>query len=744
MPIVPPSYGQRGSGTGTGGLSRDQVLSLIRGNATEFTFGNAFPGSPLTGALHYITADNVTIAAKTTDGTAITEGFNGNLFRYDGGDWRFIYNFRSIIEVLIALYSIYAGEFAVRTAYAANKIVTDSNDIFWTISAVADTNTTAPASNSSFVQLNGGDGGTPGSGITAEQFLAAMPDYLKIANVEASPPYFDPNNILDEYRFHIITIRNAFPTATHIRATLTSQNIAGDVVSIQGIEAVPTIPLADAQRSVLKTYLETHTRVDVNITFGYLQNNLFVEVYNHDFYIPRAEVLPYESQIITFESFPAFLDPENLPTRFGAQIVTLPDSFYEVTDLVFAINGIAGSEFVFDTSDTRPYVDLDATQLASLKSLLSSLDELGIWVEFRDKDDDAVYVKQSVISKQGIDIPDLREDVKQLQSHTGQSTLQPTLRLHTPTRGKVMPAVFLEDELFVLESDSNASEEVNQFVPDYRRDTTGTFPLDIDGIITANLGGRLSQPMGSSDDGMFAERRISALVQINSRKIKIVSPATLFDAASITGETTELRLSMPGYQHLVYTLQPSTFESDGAATRTLNSVVYNIYETKEDPAQGVIGAVIQSTDLDGNPAKISVQFVQEVSGVKQFLTGDTAPWATGNVHTAGLYMGDANGLPFEVEINRKPNVLLAWDESRAYAPLVLPENYTSYNELFLVVEKAKNAFDVFIPISALSADIAGDGHGPQGGARLIWSVSTRTISRVDGNRFDRIAYAELR
>ena len=878
--------GVGGTGTGgTGGLDRTAVLSLIRQNANNFTVGTTFPTTRQIGSLHYISEDNTAVVAEDESGDPIRTAFNGNVFRYSGSAWVFIYNFRSLIEFLIGVYSLYVGEYAGSTAYEANKVVTHNDDIFWTIAAVADTNTTAPASNASFVQLNGGVGGS--STITASQFLAVMPDYLKVISASLEPPYFDPNAVHSRYIANIEVINGSFAATEEIVIYFNGIPVETSTNFDSSTPNTINVDLTPSQRQTLGLALAVAGQHTITVGFEFVDSSN-QQIYLHNIEVERVSYpLPLGVDEISFS--PPFLNPSDLKDRLTAHVRLLADSFPDATQVRLALNGIIGSAINIDrTGTTHPFTTFEESELASLKRILDTSTELSATLHFLDSNGDGVYISSYSIPKAEIDVPtgtvpswlndddpipvgdlpndlrvidfefsppyfdpdeilstyhakvttladafsdetharlrilgingdrvairgiqatpsisfnatqretlktylqtnssvdveldygtviggnfaightisyhfiprvhikryidnlqteldNLETEVEQLQTHTGQSTLQPTLRLHTPTRGKTMPAVFLEDELFVLESDSNASEGVQQFVPDYRRDTTGTLPTNIDGIVTANLGGRLNQAQGASDSGMFAERRISALVQINDRKIKIVSPATLFDAASITGETTELRLSMPGYQHLVYTLQRSTFESDDAATRTLNGVLYYIYETKEVPEIGVIGAVEQSTDRDGNPAKISVQIVQEVSGVKQFLTGDTAAWATGNTHTAGLYQGDENGLPFEVEIMRKPVDVLAWDDARGYADVVLPEDYAKYKHLDIVVMRTNDEFFYRVPVSALNADRTIGGNNNR---RIVFTQSTRTLSRFasGGQNITRFAYVGL-
>ena len=401
MPIVPPSYGQTSGGPGGGGLSRDQVLSLIRGNATEFTFGNAFPGSPPTGALHYITVDNVTIAAKNSDGDAITEGFNGNLFRFDGGDWRFIYNFRSLIEVLIAVYSLYVGEYAARTAYAKNKIVTSGSDIFWTVAAVADTNTTAPASNSSFVQLNGGGTSSPSSGITAQQFLAAMPDYLKVKSASLDPPYFDPNAVHSSYIAEIEVINGSFPDTEELVIYFNGIPVETSTNFDSSAPNTINVDLTASQRSTLGLALAVAGQHTITVGFE------FVDASNQTIYLHNIEVqrvsypLPLGINSLSFS--PPFLNPNDLKSRLTAHVGVLPDAFLEATQIRLDLNGVFGDAVALDrTTINKPFTDLNETQLATIKGLLDSITELTATVHFLDSSDDNVFSYPIAIPKADI------------------------------------------------------------------------------------------------------------------------------------------------------------------------------------------------------------------------------------------------------------------------------------------------------------------------------------------------------
>ena len=181
-------------------------------------------------------------------------------------------------------------------------------------------------------------------------------------------------------------------------------------------------------------------------------------------------------------------------------------------------------------------------------------------------------------------------------------------------------------------------------------------------------------------------------------------------------------------------MQASTFESNGAATRTISGVTYAIYET-------TVNAPVAFFELSPQAGGVHIQVVQEVSGVKQFLSAETTAWATGTVHSAGIYSGDENGVPYEVEIKRKPNILLPFDIARTYADIVLPANYRLYEELFLVVMDGDNARERIIPVNGLGANLTD--YGFNDNSKIDFVVSTRTVSR-HANQVDRFAYAELR
>ena len=98
------SDGSLPGAAGAAGLSRSQVLALIRANAgSGYTIGRAFPPSPAIGAIHFFSEDNITgLDWKDSDGSTdrTTPAYEGNMARWNGTDWVFLYNFRTLIERL--------------------------------------------------------------------------------------------------------------------------------------------------------------------------------------------------------------------------------------------------------------------------------------------------------------------------------------------------------------------------------------------------------------------------------------------------------------------------------------------------------------------------------------------------------------------------------------------------------------------------------------------------------------------
>ena len=945
-----------GSGTGTGGtgLDKNAVLALIRGNANRLTVGPSFPASPLSGALHLFSVDDDSITAKTTNGRDLTGVKQGWLFRYNGTNWLFTYGFDTLIELLIAAASLYAGEYAGRTAYAANKIVTHNDDIFWTVAAVADTNTTAPASNSAFVQLNGG-GGSASSGITAEQFLAAMPDDLKIERVSFSPAFLDPTNIEETYTAHVRVLNGTFADVAFLRMRMAGAT--GDLAAFDSISLNPvSVTLTDAQRKSLSvglTALNTFTS-DVTIDFIESDRTTIVDSYTIPFpkHSPRdsdkvlkwginegiiklndiqdsyngyvqlveraflsaagtnivmllnghiSSPVAYDYQDDTSLDVPIAFDAtakEALRTSLADVESTslelrirnsLNQSIYRdaisvpvvnitgdgsssemqeeknpfnriaipigirnmrfvvfgqggrpdagdppqrvgaTSDYLIPYRGAAGNMFVIPSGATADFevnlqdliairseligTDLDgtvflivnksnrtgtfttnpsiaevfptgselspqSTTLITLNSLSANgpsqtfemiIQPLGGEEPEDDKEtlygtgvpastlgvmgDSYIRIQPAGSSPSGVvykkttsttwaqqvdlatqaELDALATQVENLETHTGITTLNPTVQYNTPNRGSIMPAHLPEDALFVLEEESHASDATYLFEVGERR-VSGR---DYFGIITGDLQGDLTNTIGSSASGMFALRRIAALVQINDGKIKLVAPNDLFNAASLTAGDTELRIAINGFSHQTFVLQASTFESDGAATRVIGGTTYAIYETTVDAPFGFF-------ELSTQAGGVHIQVVQEVSGVKQFLSGETTAWATGNVHGAGIYTGDENGVPYEVEIKRKPNVLLPFDVARTYADIVLPTNYRLYNELFLIVEQSGQGVNLrehHIPVSALGANLD---YGYANNNKINFVHSTRVVSRKEAGAVSRFVHAVLR
>ena len=88
-----------------GSVDEAAVLRLIIGNANKLTLGDAFPANPVEGALHYFTDQVGGLDWKDPDQTTdrTIDAYEGNLARFNGTDWYFFYNFRTLIEFLAAL-----------------------------------------------------------------------------------------------------------------------------------------------------------------------------------------------------------------------------------------------------------------------------------------------------------------------------------------------------------------------------------------------------------------------------------------------------------------------------------------------------------------------------------------------------------------------------------------------------------------------------------------------------------------
>lgn len=91
------------------GETQRLLVRQILSKATAVTIGDAFPANPATGSIHYFSRHVTGLTWKSESGGNLTEAYEGNVGRYDGTDWVFIYNFRSLIEALIFHFSTKVG-----------------------------------------------------------------------------------------------------------------------------------------------------------------------------------------------------------------------------------------------------------------------------------------------------------------------------------------------------------------------------------------------------------------------------------------------------------------------------------------------------------------------------------------------------------------------------------------------------------------------------------------------------------
>ena len=117
----------------------------------------------------------------------------------------------------------------------------------------------------------------------------------------------------------------------------------------------------------------------------------------------------------------------------------------------------------------------------------------------------------------------------------------------------------------------------------------------------------------------------------------------------------------------------------------------------------------------------------------------------------GLYkVFDASDGYEPAEVQRKPLVLLAWDESRAYADVTLPANYADYRFIRMVLEVTDLERPyITYPTTALQ-DPERDQTGNRGQLgvgqqdKFTFNRTTRVISRIAStNSIDRFLYMEL-
>ena len=168
-----------------------------------------------------------------------------------------------------------------------NRIRSNDGDISTLMSAIS-----ALQSQVDNLPSGDGDGGT----LTADQFLALMPNHLKFTTFELSPPYFDPNNILETYNAEISWIDDAFSDFPVSYARLRINGVFGSVKAIQHSGVDLSVSLTTEQRTALKTHLSSSSKALVEVFFGNLLNGNFLAHTDHTFqtFIPRADVFPTE------------------------------------------------------------------------------------------------------------------------------------------------------------------------------------------------------------------------------------------------------------------------------------------------------------------------------------------------------------------------------------------------------------------------------------------------------------------
>ena len=114
----------------------------------------------------------------------------------------------------------------------------------------------------------------------------------------------------------------------------------------------------------------------------------------------------------------------------------------------------------------------------------------------------------------------------------------------------------------------------------------------------------------------------------------------------------------------------------------------------------------------------------------------------------GLYQvfAAANGYEPAV-VSRKPLVVLDWNETRAYADVILPANYTSYRNIKVITSNASGLEYVAVdfPVAALQDSRRDGGNSVLGwgtNASIDFNRTTRVISRA-GNGVAHFIYIEL-
>ena len=136
-----------------------------------------------------------------------------------------------------------------------------------------------------------------------------------------------------------------------------------------------------------------------------------------------------------------------------------------------------------------------------------------------------------------------------------------------------------------------------------------------------------------------------------------------------------------------------------------------------------------------------------------YTIGDTVYLtATDGSNAPGLYTVFDTAKGYEpAEINRKPLVLLTWDETRSYADVTLPINYTDYRMIRLIGHRGTNELtDLVFPTIALqdsNRDVSGnDGVlGENNSEGIRFNRTSRVISRRTSTSAGilRFVYGEL-
>ena len=321
----------------------------------------------------------------------------------------------------------------------------------------------------------------------------------------------------------------------------------------------------------------------------------------------------------------------------------------------------------------------------------------------------------------------------------------------TPLRFTQMPTHIETDELIVVTQESFSGTKTYEFAGDTAvYNTVGEY-FEYWGYNTRNFGAKLPA-FGRGGPSIFRDDRIVALMQVQSeagtreQKVQLITRTGLLNTDSLAGGNTKLSLRIAQFGNLDYTLQASTFADTGAATRTVSGQSYSIYEVRDAIPYNIFETTFNNAD------SVSFQISQLISGKLQYFSDDASKvWLEAIEHTTGMFMGDENKRPVEVEIKRKPLVVLPYSRTRGPNTqqggllATLPENWLDYSEVFLIYESSSSTeVEWSRPTSYLNV-----GDLPDESAWILdisWVKSTRQI--LDGGHesftIPRIIYLELR